>query len=176
MASSDEMAAELGLNAAKVRKDLWYLEVSGVRGVGYEVGPLRARLEEALGLSGDLRVIIAGAGNLGSAIARYPGFGSRGFRVEAVFDVDPAKVGTDLGPVTVRHLDEMVPDRCNLEDCIGVIAVPEAAAQDVADRMVAAGIRSILNMAPTILRKVPGIEIRHADVATELQILAFYRK
>lgn len=176
MASSDEMAAELGLNAAKVRKDLWYLGVSGVRGIGYEVEPLRRRLEEALGLSGDLPVVIVGAGKLGSAIAGYPGFASRGFRVEAVFDVAPEKVGTRVGDLTVRHLDEMTPNSCPLDHCIGVIAVPETAAQDVADRMVAAGVRSILNMAPTILKKVPGVEIRHADVATELQILAFYRK
>lgn len=176
MASSDEMAAELGLNAAKVRKDLWYLGVSGVRGIGYDVASLRRRLEEALGLSGDLPVVIVGAGNLGSAIAGYPGFASRGFRVMAVFDVDPDKVGTPLGDVTIRHLDELTPDSCPLEECIGVIAVPETAAQDVADRMVAAGVRSILNLAPTILKKAPGVEIRHADVATELQILAFYRK
>jgi redox-sensing transcriptional repressor len=173
IAPSDDMAGEFGLNPATVRKDLWYLGAPGIRGIGYEVGPLRKTIESALGLTQVLPVVIVGAGHLGSAVAGYGGFARRGFRVRAIFDIDEAKVGTEIAGVLVRHADRLA-DEVALPECIGIVAVPETAAQEVADRLVARGVRSILNFAPTILRLPEGVESRHVDVVTELQILAFY--
>jgi redox-sensing transcriptional repressor len=173
IASSDDMAGEFGLNPATVRKDLWQLGAAGIRGVGYEVAPLRAIIESALGLDRVLPVVIVGAGHLGSAIAGYGGFARRGFRVQAIFDVDESKVGGEIAGLEVQPVDRLA-DETALPECIGIVAVPETAAQEVADRLVARGVRSILNFAPTILRLPEGVESRHVDVVTELQILAFY--
>lgn len=172
--SSDELAASAGVNSAQVRKDLSYLNVSGVRGVGYSVDELREQLSTALGLKQGYAVAVVGAGNLGTALSNYGGFARWGFTVAGVFDIDDAKVGREVGGHLVRplaDLEEIVRQR-NI--AIGIVATPAQAAQQVADRFVAAGLRSILNFAPTVLQVPDGVSVRRVDFSTELQILTFH--
>lgn len=173
--SSDRLAELAGVNAAKVRKDLSYLGTYGTRGVGYDVKQLLAEISRDLGLTHDWGVAIVGMGNLGQALADYRGFGARGFRIVALFDVDPAKVGGRVGGLEVSpvsRLRDVVRDR---EVRIAMIATPPHAAQDVADELVAAGVPSILNFAPALLVVPEGVSMRKVDLAVELQILAFYQ-
>jgi redox-sensing transcriptional repressor len=172
--SSDELAANAGVNPAQVRKDLSYLEVSGVRGVGYSVEELRVQLSEALGLNQGYAVAVVGAGNLGSALSNYGGFAAWGFAIAGVFDIDEAKVGTEVGGHVVRPLDELEEIVAQRNIAIGIIATPAPAAQQVADRFIAAGLRSILNFAPTVLQVPSNVVVRRVDLSTELQILTFY--
>jgi redox-sensing transcriptional repressor len=174
--SSEQLADLAGVNAAKVRKDLSYFGTYGIRGVGYEVDQLLVEVRRELGLTHDWPCVIVGAGNLGSALAKFAGFTDRGFSVVAVVDVDPSKVGQRLGDLVVRHEDELAELVTRLDIAIGIITTPPAAAQDAADRLVQAGIRSILNFAPTLLDVPPNILVREVDVAVELQILAFHEE
>jgi redox-sensing transcriptional repressor len=174
--SSERLAELAGVNAAKVRKDLSYLGSYGTRGVGYDVEYLLYQMSRELGLTRDWPVVIVGAGNLGQALANYGGFGERGFPVTALVDVDPAKIGTQVAGNTVRHLDdlpEIVPDKGGT---IGVIATPPAAAQEAADRLVRAGVTSILNFAPVVLTVARHVSLRKVDLAVEMQILSFYQQ
>jgi redox-sensing transcriptional repressor len=174
--SSEELADAAGVTSAKVRKDLSALGSYGTRGIGYDVAELIDAIRSTLGLTQHWSILIAGVGNLGQALARYKGFAERGFRVAALLDVDPHKVGTSVADLEVRHLDEL-PAIVRTEGvAIGVIATPATSAQDVADRMVSAGIRSILNFAPARLSVPEGVTIRKVDLAIELQILAYYEQ
>ena len=154
--SSEELATAAGVNSAKLRKDLSHLGSYGTRGVGYDVEYLVYQVSRELGLTQDWPVIIVGAGNLGHALANYGGFASRGFRVAALFDTDPLIVGTEIASQVVRHADEIESVIARHGVSIGVIATPAAAAQGVCDRLVAAGITSILNFAPVVLNVPPG--------------------
>ncbi|MGA7759905.1 MAG: redox-sensing transcriptional repressor Rex [Ilumatobacteraceae bacterium] len=174
--SSDELAEFAGLNAAKVRKDLSYLGSYGTRGVGYDVEFLVYQIRRELGLTHDWPVVIVGAGNLGQALAGYNGFGDRGFPVGGIVDVDPSKVGSLVGGVRVRHLDELVQVVQSRGISIGVIATPGPAAQHAADALVGAGVTSLLNFAPTLISVPPGISVRKVDLAVELQILSYYEQ
>jgi redox-sensing transcriptional repressor len=174
--SSDRLAELAGVNAAKVRKDLSYLGSYGTRGVGYEVAYLVYQIRRELGLTHDWPVVIVGAGNLGQALAGYGGFGERGFPVAGIVDVDPAKVGTVLGGVRVRHIDELSQIVQARRVNIGVIATPGASAQDAAERLVRAGVTSILNFAPVVLSVPRSIEVRKVDLAVELQILSYHEQ
>ena len=174
--SSETLAEMAGVNAAKVRKDLSYLGSYGTRGVGYDVEYLLFQMSRELGLTHDWPVVIVGAGNLGSALANYGGFTQRGFPVAALVDADRAKVGQVVHGVTVRHLDELPDLVAELSIGIGVIATPAAAAQDVADRMVEAGITSVLNFAPVVISVPEEVSLRKVDLALELQILSFYQE
>ena len=174
--SSEQLADFAGLNAAKVRKDLSYLGSYGTRGVGYEVEYLVYQVRRELGLTHDWPVVIVGAGNLGQALAGYAGFGDRGFPVGGIVDVDESKVGSLIGGVRVRHLDEVAQVVQSRGISIGVIATPGAAAQDVADALVAAGVTSLLNFAPTFVNVPHGISVRKVDLAVELQILSYYEQ
>ena len=174
--SSERLAELAGVNAAKVRKDLSYLGSYGTRGVGYDVEYLLYQMSRELGLTRDWPVIIVGAGNLGQALANYGGFGERGFPVAALVDVDPTKVGTTISGPLVRHLDDL-PDIVPAKGgTIGVIATPAAAAQQAADRLVRAGVTSILNFAPIVLTVPRGVSLRKVDLAVEMQILSFYQQ
>jgi redox-sensing transcriptional repressor len=174
--SSETLAEAAGMNSAKVRKDLSHLGSYGTRGVGYDVAYLIHQIRRELGLTQHWSIVIVGVGNLGHALANYKGFAERGFRVAALVDADPAKVGERIGDLTVRSPDEL-PELVRQHDAaIGVIATPPGAVQDVADRMVAAGIRSILNFAPATMSVPPGVSVRKVDLAVELQILAFYEQ
>jgi len=172
--SSDQLAAEAGVTSAQVRKDLSYLGSYGVRGVGYAIVDLQDQLRIALGLHKGYSVVILGVGNLGSALASYPGFDAWGFRVVALFDVDPAKVGTVIGGHDVRALSDLEQTLSDVPIDIGIVATPAGAAQDVADRLVAAGVRSILNFAPTVLQVPESVKTRRLDVSTQLQILTYH--
>jgi redox-sensing transcriptional repressor len=174
--SSERLAEMAGVNAAKVRKDLSYLGSYGTRGVGYDVEYLLFQMSRELGLTHDWPVAIVGAGNLGTALANYGGFTQRGFPVAVLIDADRSKVGQVVHGVPVHHIDELpaLVERHHLG--IGVIATPAAAAQDVADRLVAAGIGSILNFAPAVLTVPDWVSIRKVDLALELQILSFYQE
>ena len=174
--SSTRLATLAGVNAAKVRKDLSYLGSFGIRGVGYNVEHLLHEVSRELGLTHDWPVLIAGLGNLGSALANYGGFMERGFPVRALVDTDPDKVGRTIAGVPVRHLDELEEIAVQSRIAIGIVATPAAAAQVVAERMVAAGIGSILNFAPVVVNTADGVSVRNVDLAVELQVLSFYQR
>lgn len=173
--SSLELAAAAGVNAAKVRKDLSHLGTYGTPGTGYDVDFLLGQIRRELGLDRQWPVVIAGIGNLGRALARSQGFSGQTFKVIALFDVDPAKIGELVGGVVVRHLGELDAVLAEVAPAIGVIASPASAAQDVCDRLVASGVGSILNFAPAILSAPPEVLIRQVDFSLELQVLAFYQ-
>lgn len=174
--SSEQLADLAGVNAAKVRKDLSHFGSYGTRGVGYDVDHLLIEIASELNLDHDWPCVIVGAGNLGSALASFAGFTNRGFTVVGILDVDPARIGRKLGCLTVRHQDDLH-DIVGVEHvAIGIIAVPPVAAQDAADRLVEAGITSILNFAPTVLDVPDGVQVRDVDLAVELQILAFHEQ
>jgi redox-sensing transcriptional repressor len=174
--SSEGLADAAGVNSAKVRKDLSYLGTYGTRGVGYDVAYLIHQIRRELGLTQHWPVLIAGIGNLGHALAGYRGFGERGFRVAALVDSDPKVVGEDVDGVEVRPMAELA-DLVRTHDiAIGVICTPAGAAQEVADQMAAAGVRSILNFAPAVLTVPPNVSMRKVDLSIELQILAFYEQ
>jgi redox-sensing transcriptional repressor len=174
--SSEELAALAGVNSAKLRKDLSHLGSYGVRGVGYEVAYLVYQISRELGLTQDWPVAVVGIGNLGHALANYGGFASRGFSVVALFDQDERVVGEPVAGLTVSHLDDLEEVVATTGVAIGVVATPAAAAQEVCDRLVAAGVRSVLNFAPCVLSVPPGVDVRKVDLSTELQILAFHEQ
>ena len=174
--SSGDLAEAAGVNSAKVRKDLSYLGSYGTRGVGYDVAYLIHQVRRELGLTQHWPVLIAGAGNLGHALAKYKGFTQRGFTIAAVVDNDRRKVGDRVGAARVEHIDDLDQIVKREDVAIGLICTPASAAQDVADRMVSAGIRSILNFAPAVIA-VPGdVSVRKVDLSIELQILGYYEQ
>jgi redox-sensing transcriptional repressor len=172
--SSEELAAATGVNSAKLRKDLSHLGSYGTRGVGYDVEYLIYQVSRELGLTQDWPVLIVGAGNLGRALANYGGFASRGFRIAALLDRDPSVVGTVIARHTVRSDTEIEQVIERFDVSIGVIATPAAVAQSVCDRLLAAGVTSILNFAPVVLNVPSGVDVRKVDLSIELQILAFH--
>jgi len=172
--NSVQIAEMAGTNAAQVRKDLSYLGEFGTRGIGYDVDALINHLSKHLGLTEHRRVAIIGYGRLGSALQSYPGFEERGMKVVAVLDADPAKIGMTVDGHVVESVDDLekIVEREGVE--IAIITVPAKYAQDVADRLVASGVRAIMNFAPVQLQVPEGVEVRQADVAGELQILSFH--
>ncbi len=171
--SSEELATAAGVNSAKLRKDLSYLGSYGTRGVGYDVEYLRYQIAREIGVTSDWPVVIVGIGNLGHALANYSGFRSRGFRVVALLDADPAMHGTTVAEIEVRPFDDLASIVAEQGVAIGVIATPPTAAQHVAEQMVASGITSILNFAPSVLQVPEGVDVRKVDLSIELQILAY---
>ena len=174
--SSDELAALAGVNAAKVRKDLSYLGTYGTRGVGYEVTYLIHQIKRELGLLREWNVVVVGAGNLGSALAKFGGFGPRGFPVVGIVDNDPKKIGQSVGALTVvdaRNLGKIVRD---LDVSIGAITTSTSAAQSAADALLEAGVASILNFAPIVLATPSSASVRNVDLGVELQILSYYEQ
>jgi redox-sensing transcriptional repressor len=174
--SSEELADLAGVNAAKVRKDLSYLGTYGVRGVGYDVEYLIYQFRRELGLDHDWPVVIVGAGNLGQALAGYGGFRERGFPVAGIVDVDPRKIGVTIEGVEVRPVEELTSIVRRGHISIGVIATPPTAAQAAAERLVAAGVTSILNFAAVLLTVPSTVTVRKVDLAVELQILSYYEQ
>jgi redox-sensing transcriptional repressor len=174
--SSEELATSTGVNSAKLRKDLSHLGSYGTRGVGYDVAVLIDSISQALGLTKRWAVALIGVGNLGHALAGYAGFASRGFRIAALLDADPGRVGERLHGQVVRHIDELPDVVADQGVSIGVIATPATAAQDVCDRLVAAGVTSILNFAPCVLSVPAGVDVRKVDLSIELQILSFHER
>lgn len=174
--SSGELAELAGVGSAQLRRDLSFLGSHGVRGVGYDVEHLQAQVAAELGLTGDLPVVIVGIGNLGHALANYVVDAGTGFRVAALVDADPAVVGTRVAGLVVE-------DDAGLEDIVrregatlAVLATPASVAQDVCDRLVAAGVTGILTFVPRVLQVPDDVDLRTVDLATELQILAFHAR
>ena len=174
--SSEELAAAAGVNSAKLRKDLSHLGSYGTRGVGYQVEYLVYQISRELGLTQDWVVAIIGVGNLGRALSGYGGFASRGFRVAALLDADARVVGRRISGLTVEHIDKLETVVKDREVSIAVIATPAGAAQALCDRLVEAGVTSILNFAPVVLTVPDTVEVRKVDLSIELQILAFHEQ
>jgi redox-sensing transcriptional repressor len=174
--SSDALARGSGVNSAKVRKDLSYLGTYGTRGVGYQVAALTAEISQVLGLSHDRPVVIVGIGNLGRALASYEGFTRRGFRLVALVDADPSKVGLRVGELVIRSAQDLPGIVREHGISIAVVAAPAEHAQAVADGVVAAGITAVLNFAPIHLEVPDHVSVRTVDLSTELQILSFYEQ
>ncbi len=174
--ASQELAERAGVNPAKLRKDLSQLGSYGTRGVGYDVEYLRYQIAREIGQTQDWNVAIVGAGNLGEALSNYGGFTTRGIRIAALVDVDPVRVGQHVGSLTVSGFDDLESVVASNEVSIAIIATPAAAAQVVADRLVACGITSILNFAPTLISVPKNVDVRKVDLAIELQILAYHEQ
>lgn len=171
--ASGELAAAAGVNPAGLRKDLSHLGPCGVRGVGYEVSTLRDRISAVLGVERARACVLVGIGNLGSALADYAGFGSRGFEFVGLFDAAATRIGQRIGGLTVRPIEELEEVVTATQASIGVITTPAEVAQSVCDRLAAAGVRSILNFAPVTLAAPQGVDVRKVDLSVELQVLAF---
>jgi redox-sensing transcriptional repressor len=174
--SSDHLAELVGVNPATVRRDLASLNITGTRGVGYDVKYLVYEISLELGLNQDWPVAVIGAGNLGRALANYAGLAERGFPVRCLFDVDDSKVGTTVADIPVLHLDDLPTVVFEEGISVGVIATQAEAAQEVADVLVGAGINSILNFTAQTIIVPPEVIVRRVDLATELQILSFYQQ
>jgi redox-sensing transcriptional repressor len=172
--SSEALAAASGVGPAMLRKDLSHLGSYGTRGVGYEVAELVREVGRVLGLGQRWSVVIVGAGHLGQALAGYGGFADRGFRIAALLDSDPARVGSVVAGQVVRPVEELDAVVAAEGATIGVIATPAEAAQEVCDRLVAAGVRSILDFAPTVLQVPDGVDVRVVNIADELLVLGFH--
>jgi len=171
--SSGQLGDALGINDAQVRKDLAYLGNLGQPGIGYHAPELITALRHRLGIDRPWSAVLVGVGNLARALLRYRGFEEQGFRFVALFDADPQKVGQQVDGLVIRGPDEMPAVVAATGAELGVVTVPAAAAQTVADALVAAGIRGILNFAPTILRLPPGVSLVAVDLAVQLEQLAF---
>jgi redox-sensing transcriptional repressor len=171
--SSGEIAVAVGVSPAQVRKDLAYFGEFGTRGVGYNVKHLLYHTMKILGLSHDWPVVLVGAGNLGSALVSYRGFKERGFHIVGVFDNDLTKIGKKLLDLEVLAIDAMPMIIQDKDVKIGILAVPAVDAQEVADTMVNAGIRAILNFAPKAIIVPEKLEVRNIDLSVKLEILTF---
>lgn len=173
-ASSTEIAVRTGINAAQFRKDLSYFGEFGTPGLGYDVEELEAHIARIMGLDGQRDVLLVGAGNLGAALSSYMGFTERHFRVVAVFDNDPKKVGKNCGGLPIYHTDELARVNAEIGADVGVITVPRLGAQEAVDKLVAAGVSAILNFAPIKIGVRPGIAVRNVDLASEMEVLSYY--
>jgi redox-sensing transcriptional repressor len=171
--SSDELARRGGTTSAQVRKDLSFFGSFGKRGLGYSVPELTGSLREILGLRRDWQVIIVGAGKIGTALAQYRGFRQRGFRVTAVYDRDPKKIGTRWDSLTVRDMAQIERDIAKEHPDIAVLTTPAEEAQNVVDRLVGAGMRALLNFAPIQLQVPPEVTLKNVNMAMELEGLSF---
>ncbi|MCI4010094.1 redox-sensing transcriptional repressor Rex [Brevibacterium sp. ZH18] len=170
--SSEALAARSGVSSSVLRKDLSQLGRSGRRGVGYSCQDLASTLRTFLGLDRARTVAIIGAGRLGSALADYAGFKRRGLRLTAIFDTDEAKIGTMIGSLPVSDLTELSTWPENID--LVVMAVPANAAPAAAHLAAEAGVRGILNFAPTVLDAPDSVRVHQVDLASELQVLAYY--
>ncbi len=173
--SSQELARRFHLSASQIRKDLAQFGEFGIRGVGYEVAHLRERLERLLDLGHEHAAILVGAGNIGTALARFPGFRSGSFRIHAVFDNDPDKVGTELADgLVVRHSRELARGVADTGAEVAILTVPAEAAQENYDALVAAGIKAVLNFAPVQLELDPRVRVKTVDLLIFLEELAYF--
>ncbi len=173
--SSKALAERFELNAAQIRKDLAYFGEFGIRGVGYYVKELKRHLRMILGLDRTVRVAILGAGNLGLALADYPGFRQEGFAIVALFDTERAKIGRrSKGGVRIHEIGELRKLVRRDQIDIAVVAVPAASAQGVVNTAVAAGIRAVLNFSPGTLKVPPGVKMKNVDLTVSLESLSFF--
>lgn len=172
--SSSELGQRCGVGASQVRRDILDLGSTGVRGVGYDVTELSTALRKALNADQQMSAVIVGAGNLGTALARYPGMNGAGIEVVAMFDSDPEKIGKGVGGITVEPMSALATTIERSGRTIGIVAVPASAAANVASLLVRAGAVGILNFAPTVLGVPEGVQLHRLDVSTELQVLKHF--
>lgn len=172
--SSKELGERLGISSAQIRKDLSHFGEFGKQGTGYEVEYLLDQLQQILRVNREWEVALVGAGDLGHALAHYQGFRHRGFQITLIFDTDPAKIGQALGGLEILDEASMVPTLRQREVRLAMLAVPAGAAQSAADRLVEAGVKGILNYAPTSLSVPEGVRVQHIDPVVNLQRMTYY--
>ncbi len=172
--SSQELGERINVTAAQIRKDLSWFGEFGKQGIGYDVEKLLGHINRILGLSQDWPVVLVGLGYLGQAIARYEGFREKGLHIVAIFDADPAKIGSVLNGLAVRSDAEMPEVVRQTGAKLAIVAVPANRAQEVVDRLVAAGVRAILNYAPIIVQVPQGVWVRHIDPVALLHSMTYY--
>lgn len=170
MVSSNRMGRLTGVNPAAIRRDLICFGTYGIKGVGYAVAPMIDELKKILGSDKPHKIALVGAGNLGLAIAGHSGLKNHGFHIAAVFDSDPVKIGSQLGAVQIRHIDEAQETIRNKEISFAIIAVPPFCAQGVADHLIEAGVSVILNYTSVIVRAPAHVKIHNADPVRELLV------
>ncbi len=171
--SSGALAARGGTTSAQVRKDLSFFGSFGKRGLGYSVPQLIRRLREILGLGRRYRVIVVGAGKIGSALAQYRGFNQRGFDIAAIFDNDPAKIGQPWNGLVVSDIADLERRAAEIKPDIAVIVTPGEAAQPLADRLVECGVTAILNFAPVPLQVPDAVAVKAVNLVLELEALSY---
>jgi redox-sensing transcriptional repressor len=172
--SSQELGERLGISAAQIRKDLSQFGEFGKQGTGYTIDFLSEQLRQILKIDQVWDMAVIGAGDIGSAVARYQGLADRGFRVSMVLDIDPNKIGSQVGNFTVLDASQMIEIISQAGIKVAMISVPASRAQDVADRLVKAGIKAILNYAPLSLNVPPDVKVQHIDPAIHLQRMTYY--
>ena len=171
--SSEALASRGGTTSAQVRKDLSFFGSFGKRGLGYAVPELAGRLREILGLQRRYRVAMIGAGKIGSALVQYRGFRQRGFDIVAIYDVDPGKVGKQWNGLTVQHIDTLDAELARRPVDMAVLVTPAEVAQGVAERLIRAGVKAILNFAPVQLAVPDDVEVKTVNLALELETLSY---
>jgi redox-sensing transcriptional repressor len=172
--SSQELGERLGISAAQIRKDLSQFGEFGKQGTGYSIPFLVEQLQKILHIDREWDLVIVGAGELGGALARYKGFTDRGFCVKMVFDIDAERIGQKVGEITVQDFNNLVKEVKAAGIKIAMIAVPARDAQEVADTLVEAGVKGIVNYAPLSLNVPPGIRVQYIDPSIHLQRMTFY--
>lgn len=172
--SSHELGKRLGISSAQIRKDLSHFGEFGKQGTGYDIHNLVDQLRRILKVDQEWNVALVGAGDLGRALARYNGFRDRGFRIVLIFDADPAKVGEDLSGLAVHPTSEMSTLIAEHNIVLAMLAVPAEHAQAVADQLVKAGVKGILNYAPINLAVPEGVQVQYIDPVAHLQRMTFY--
>lgn len=172
--SSQDLGQKLDLNPAQIRKDLAYFGEFGKKGIGYDVSYLIEKIRHILKLDQTIHVALVGAGNLGRALSNYNAYLKDNMKIVAIFDAMPSKIGESINNLTVQPMHEMLDTIRTLTVRIGIITVPAAEAQNVADQFVAAGVEAILNFAPATIKVPNEVRVHHADFTTELQSLAYY--
>jgi redox-sensing transcriptional repressor len=172
--SSHELGKRLGISSAQIRKDLSHFGGFGKQGTGYKISFLSEQLRQVLKVDREWEVALVGAGDLGSAVARYKGFANRGFHIACVFDNSTDKVGKQLGPFTIQPLEKLESVISSAGIKIAMVAVPAETAQTVADRLVAAGVQAILNYAPINLNVPDNVHVQNIDPVIHLQRMTYY--
>lgn len=172
--SSQELGERLGISAAQIRKDLSQFGEFGKQGTGYQIDFLTDQLREILNIDRVWEMAVIGAGDIGSAVARYQGLHDRGFRVTMILDIDASKIGSDVGSFTVLDANQLVEIVSQAGIQVAMITVPAANAQEVADKLVEAGVKAILNYAPLSLNVPPDVKVQHIDPAIHLQRMTYY--
>ena len=171
--SSEELAGRGGTTSAQVRKDLSFFGSFGKRGLGYSVQQLAIRLQDILGLKRPYKVVFVGAGKMASALVNYRGFGQRGFNIQAVYDRDPRKIGTQWNGLVIRDVSGLTREISENPIDIAVVVTPAEAAQEAVDQLVTAGVKAILNFAPTQLSVPPDVSLKSVNLTIELETLSY---
>lgn len=172
--SSHELAERLGISSAQIRKDLSHFGEFGKQGTGYNIAYLYDQIRRILKVDREWLMAVVGVGDLGRAIAHYRGFQARGFRVAALFDADPTKIGEQIGNLTVLPMDQMQSEIQRQKIKVAMVSVPANQAQAVANQLIQAGVRALLNYAPITLSVPQGVYVQYIDPAAHLQHMTYY--